>query len=684
MTSRDGSVTPSSRYGDVIESIISTDSEELEEKRKTSVSQVKRMFRERRQRSSPGRQATRSQTPERRQNPSSPIRQYNDMRNINRPPTPDKRRVSPRNNTSSSSRMDSVHLKTKGISGRPLSTSPTKRRAPGVESQSFIETLTTRVAKQVSKELNNMSVEEASSQIMSEREEERSFRLKAPSATTRTRSGELGGYTVQNKNHRATTNDRGEDFATPENFQQESRNGIDPQRQEIRETMVKTTKLSKSDQESLFPQSVSNIESLSAKITPKVGNDVSNSPEEVKKMKDLIQAQREQIEFFEKALKNRSTKIEQLTLELEFSKKNETELQLELEIHDLKYSMYDDYRRMMDQKRLNRTSDNEGDERDRNLKGSPLSKSCHEFSKLDHLEKLYEKSRLVSESRFSILQEEYERIKKTTNCSDEEIPTDTTNSSPCSNKITGEFVKVRWDLLKNRVQILESENLNYSLEIKRKAAELDKAKLEQIDSISRKKEILVHNHNLEKQTLENRISALETEIGFTSGRIDDKTRTRRYCALEKSLNDYVAEIMGLEDQLKAKEKIISELKERELATKTGIQTKKNLDHTFSASSVKWYEKPNDERKKPNARKETQVDQLYGLDYAPEPSLTCCVSNDVLELKSRLSKGIKGKMVESRKNMNVQGNGQSSSSARIAMLRKRLDALAHDHASIGTI
>ena len=101
-----------------------------------------------------------------------------------------------------------------------------------------------------------------------------------------------------------------------------------------------------------------------------------------------------------------------------------------------------------------------------------MSKRCHEFSKLDHLEKLYEKSRLVSESRFSMLQEEYERIKKTTNCSDEEIPTDTTNSNPCSNKITGEFVKVRWDLLKNRVQILESElqdNFNMTLEDLRKS-----------------------------------------------------------------------------------------------------------------------------------------------------------------------------------------------------------------------
>jgi len=62
--------------------------------------------------------------------------------------------------------------------------------------------LTSKEKKQFSKYMRSgMSVEEASSQIMSEREQERRlFRLKSPSATTRTRSGGPGGYTVQNKN----------------------------------------------------------------------------------------------------------------------------------------------------------------------------------------------------------------------------------------------------------------------------------------------------------------------------------------------------------------------------------------------------------------------------------------------------------------------------------------------------
>jgi hypothetical protein len=408
-------------------------------------------------------------------------------------------------------------------------------------------------------------------------------------------------------------------------------------------------------------------------------------PQDVKQMKQLIQTQGEQIKFYENCLKKRLYNAEQLSLDLQLSKKNESKLSLELEIHDLKYSMYDDYRRMMDRQRLNNIYEKQGDEIE--FENEFSLKSYDAFSKLNHLDHLYEKSKLEAESRFSILQEEYNRI------------VSARFASP-SEKTRGTSTTLTLELLENKIKILESENSKYSIDIKRKEEELDKAKSLRNNSTAERKENSSNIHNVEKQTLQNKIIALETEIGFTSGHIDDKTRTRRYRALEKNLNDYVAEIMGLEDKLKAKEKIISELKERKLTVNVGLEKQNDRGSKPSVSTAKWYEQsnkgskgqstPTDRSHGGNAPKQTtksfephkieggngiQGSRSFGADNIE------AVATDIQHLRSRVSKTIGGDKIEFRKRIN--GKGRSSSSSRIAMLRKRLDALANDHSSVGT-
>ena len=93
------SSTPSRRYGDIIGTIFSKGSRDLERKEDSTGAQAKRLFRERRQQKSPGR----TFTPDSRQN-SSPTRQLKNSKPLNsdrnrRPPTPDRKQFRFRDNS---------------------------------------------------------------------------------------------------------------------------------------------------------------------------------------------------------------------------------------------------------------------------------------------------------------------------------------------------------------------------------------------------------------------------------------------------------------------------------------------------------------------------------------------------------------------------------------------------------
>ena len=637
MTSRGRSVTPSRRYGEILGSIFSNGSEELEENQNSSISQVKQKFRERRQRNSTGRSFGKTRADEQRQNPSSPQGQYYEPRTRSpsrpltpdsRPPTPDRTRSNSRPPTSDRNRLllDSplgasrLEMQPKGISLRSLvGISPQKRRVRVVDSSDSSEILTTRVAKQISK--NMKSNTEGEQQV-------------------------VGAITRQPLKK-----------SQKHQFFQSNR-----------VTRQVTTTI---EQQSTFKQKTRTPEELSAKVGPNSGASVSISTRNVNEMIDIIKTQNEQIMYFETCLKKRSNDIEQLALELKLSKKNESRLNLELEMHDLKYSMYDDYRRMMDRQRFDNTSNKEESEKEGGLSTSFFTNSNVAFIKLDQLDRLYEKSKVESEHHFSILREEYDRVVSAKSVYDEETLREYTNNA------SSNAIATTTDLLEKRIRFMESENEKNSLVIKEKEEELKIAKLTQNDSTSsRREKNRFYAHNLEKQTLENKIVALEIEIGFTSGHVDDKTRTRRYHALEKNLDDYVTEIMGLEDQLNEKEKIISKLKDRHIEMNFGSDKRNNRESDWSMPSGKWYEQSKSRQKGELA--------LRGNGIQTSKSFDCidiaAASTVIIQNKGRESDPIGNYKIGMKKTINKRA---SDSSARIAMLRKRLDALANDHYSVGT-
>mmetsp|Transcript_25728 Transcript_25728/g.56422 ORF Transcript_25728/g.56422 Transcript_25728/m.56422 type:complete len:640 (+) Transcript_25728:177-2096(+) len=626
MSSRGRSVTPGRRYGEIIGNIFSKGSGDEEEQSSASYSsEAKRMFRERRQNGSTG-IFSRKSTPERRQT-LSPLRRFNESRSNGRPPTPDRnhnRSLSPApNGRLLSDQLDPFENVGKGISIRALSKSPSRRKTSEMDSLGPVSSYVT----------NKM--------LMETSDETR----EGPETAGTTSSG-----SVQQKT----------DYNNEADVEEKAAALI----WALGELPVTTEEESKSS--------------------------VSFSSNDSAQMKKIIQAQNEQIRFYESRLKYQSTDIEQLKFELQQTKRNESKLNLELDIHDLKYSMYDEYRRMIDRRRLDGKIDDEGDEIEGDLENSQFSKTCATFSKVDRLNQLYEKSRTEAENRYSILQAEYDKVKSRFS----ELEGD--KSRPISNGSSTVSEVVRADqagtssLLEKRIKILESENLNYLDDIQRKQKELDEAKLRQ--SNAEKKKYEVETHNIETQTLSNKIVALETEIGFTSGNIDNRTRTSRYRALEKNLNEYVVEIMGLEDQLKSKEKVILKLKEKELT---------RMCESPYEPSAKWYNGFNRGGKALLGSKMSLMGaKKYNSNSASAPSIKYQehAKND-RETIAETSKPLAGEKIEAvsavssyiNKNVGVNkfdsrriGNTRTGpTSTRIAMLRRRLDALASDHSSVCT-
>lgn len=633
-------------YGEIIGSISSKkDSGDLERMRGSSIAETKRRFRERRQCSSPKRRSlSRNSTPERRQS-SSPVRRFDRPsnsrpptldRNI-RPHTPDRRTFRHLSKSPSKirdSRVSStpdVH-NAKGIYRRALSVSPGRRRNQ-IDSSVSTQGLTTRVRNQL-----------LSQQMAQKKEQD----ITASSVSFKEELTHVRHYQI-------------------------------PVIEKLNQGTIQTERNIESDQKNLVAK-IPVSEELSISVeTDNIGAGAI-SQDDLLQTKKIIHAQSKHIDFYESHMKEKNNEIERLKFELKLSKKNEAKLELEVDIHDFKYSIYDDYRRLMDGQRLNGKDDKRGRTE---LEQSALG-SGDILSKLDNLEQLYEKSKTEASSRYFALYEEYRSaISKVSLL--ERDGSKGKNPGPCNKTFNTSSLAPTiknppdtkadvesLELLKKRIKILESDNLNYTLDLSELRKELEKVNKLQNESNSKKDKDEFNALSLEKNALTNKIAALETEIGFTSGQIDDKTRTQRYRALEKSLNEYIAEIMGLEDKLQVKENIILRLKERDIAQRSGLDNRNSLDHV-SESYHKWYERNNNGVEA--STDETSKSVTGEKDHEE-------VSTDLMKLRSRVSKKMGEIKMEARKTN--QTEEILSSSERIQMLRRRLNALAaNDHSSIST-
>ncbi|KAG7342168.1 hypothetical protein IV203_007260 [Nitzschia inconspicua] len=392
---------------------------------------------------------------------------------------------------------------------------------------------------------------------------------------------------------------------------------------------------------------------------------------ELEETKKTVQVQTDHILFVESCLKDREEEIALLRQELEESKRTCSKLDLELEVHDLKFSIYDDYRRLMDKQRLDRKIDGEEDE-SYDIERAKLNHQEQDYlsivSKLEHLETMYKDGISHSLDEYTKLQEEHEKTleeismlevnskpSETTiaNENDHESTSKSMSSTsvtvPQSDPRTKSFAQNTIELLEKRIKILESDRRKSSLQLHSLQQEIARSRSMQnnLTLFTNENELTILR--LEKDALRKRISALETEIGFTSGKIDDKTRTRRYRALEKNLNDYIVEIMSLEDKLRAKDSVIAALKSKNLERRFLSDDKTVISASSLVHSLEPSLSSNTDQKKtsdPRSRRHQKLE----------------------ELKSKSKKF-------ATDNREGTSSSTSSSDSRIALIRQRLQELS---------
>jgi len=427
---------------------------------------------------------------------------------------------------------------------------------------------------------------------------------------------------------------------------------------------------------------------------------MESSSAALEQIQKTARIQNEQIVFYEACLRKKDLEIEQLKHELQQSKRAQTKLELDLEVHDLKFSICDDYHRLTDKRRLDSKNEDEDDNEEelarRDLEKARLNNQDTEYlsilSKLDRLERVFEKSKSEITEQCSSLNEEYKCALKTINLLESRAKGDSDHQrrfdkktqddevSDAAGSVSSTFATVPGtdlismygdsqslpvgssveELLEKRVQILESDAMKSSLQLEGLREELEKARAVHNDLTIFTNENELHILRMEKDALFKRISALETEIGFTSGQIDDKTRTRRYRALERNLNEYIAEILSLEDRLKTKESIISRLKDIELSRRLGLDKDKDSD---SASGSNWYSPRNEDQMTPSAISSSTTLVSSGNDEEHADMI-----------RSRLNKKIEELKMKSKK-FHVGADENPKNSTRIAILRKRLGELS---------
>lgn len=434
----------------------------------------------------------------------------------------------------------------------------------------------------------------------------------------------------------------------------------------------------------------------------------ANTSDAMAHLQNTVQVQNEQLRFLESRLKERDMEIENLKLELEQGSKQRASLELELEVHDFKFSIYDDYRRLMDKQRLDRRDAAEGDDEygssDSDLGQSEWNSQQHILSKLERLEQLFEKSKTEAANRYATLYEEHRSALTKNFFLERQQPIDTLNgvgdiydemsateyvffddanedSADCSTTESKPGTIVA--LLTKRIKILERDNLRLNLHTQGLREEIQRVRAMQNDLTIFKDENEVNALRLEKDTLINKITALETEIGFTSGEIDDKTRTRRYRMLEKNLNGYIAEIMSLEDKMRAKECVIAKLKERDLTRRLCLENNSVVSEPQTEPTHRWYEnvdnegitRPKSGNLKPKLASDIDIDGMMSSDVPRADVMRNRLNKRIKELKDQTKK----MTIPSNTGTGARNNAdEASSSSRVALLRKRMDELRNAH------
>jgi hypothetical protein len=320
---------------------------------------------------------------------------------------------------------------------------------------------------------------------------------------------------------------------------------------------------------------------------------------QIVQMAKVIEAKSEEMDHYEYKLLTRDKEVDELRTELADARRKSEELEVQLEVHDFKFTSYQNYQKRIDKQALHKI----GEDMMCEATSQESEDSTQQYvgklvSDLDEMEKMYVQSKIEAADKFAELEQESTKDRvtilsfqrrlaaneKQTNsvdsCGDTAIASSTSASTTSGESDSGFSMRRTLAILKKRMELLEAANARYSQSTKTLKAELKNAHVssEQRNESGEREMISLRLNNA---ALLNKISALEIEMGLSVGKIDNNTISKRYKMLEKSLDDYIVEIMRLEDELRMKKRVISRLStesvekriETSLVDSSGMETK---------------------------------------------------------------------------------------------------------------
>jgi hypothetical protein len=340
--------------------------------------------------------------------------------------------------------------------------------------------------------------------------------------------------------------------------------------------------------------------------------------EELDRMEKTIEAKDEQIDYYEFKLHVCNKKVLDLKLDLADARRRGAQLEVRLEVNQFKYSSYEDFRRQLDREALNKIGDDVISETESQDESERYMQKL--VADLDVMEKLYLQSKYEAADQIVALEEECLEFQATIaslerrlganwkqddsfaslgstapnnlNSLDDPLPSAASTAAYGCEGESASIVRPTADFLKKRMEVLEAENIEYYQKTEALKAELRNARegtKQQNDRDTREMISL----RLENEALIHRLAALEIEMGLASGKFDSRTRSRRYQMLEKNFDEYIVEIMSLEDQLRMKDRIISRLKSQTVANwlepYLERTPERDTESKVSLKSAKWFE-----------------------------------------------------------------------------------------------
>jgi hypothetical protein len=324
--------------------------------------------------------------------------------------------------------------------------------------------------------------------------------------------------------------------------------------------------------------------------------------DQLEHMERKIEANGEEIDHYEFKVRAGAFNVQNLKAELAEKERRVVELEVELETHEIKFMSHQKHADWIDEQTIDEMLKKDTGKLGSGSLDQQYIRKLH--SDLEEMEKRYVTEKILSAVRMASLEKENKVFESSTislkrrlkayrnyevgddlfdsrkhihlevyrnrvlgNDLNDEIVTDISPSSSDSEGPVS-FFRRCFDYLKERLGILELENIEYCQKIKELKATEGQAR-EKSQARRKRLENELSSLYLENEALILKNTALETDMSLASNQIHVSEWKQRYSRLESKIDEKTTDILSLEELLNIKDRIIAKLRSQTVDVRLG-------------------------------------------------------------------------------------------------------------------